>query len=55
MENFLNSLEYVLALEWLVDAGNFWVATCLEAGGEWVNDACVNTDLDRWLQETLGV
>jgi len=46
MENFLGYLEYFMSMQYLVDLGDFYIAQCANIGGEWVNDACVNTNLD---------
>ena len=53
MENVLSYLEYFMSLQYLVDLGDFFITQCANAGGEWVNDACVNTDLDRWIGDLI--
>jgi len=48
MENFFSYLEYVFALEFLVDLGDFYIAKCVELGGEWVNNECVLDLFDKF-------
>ncbi len=58
MENFFSYLEYVFALEFLVDLGNFYAAKCADIGGDWVRLAdntyeCVNTNLDAKIADVV--
>jgi len=50
MFDILNGLEYFLSFQYLVDLGDFYIAQCAEVGGQWVDNACVDTDLDRWIK-----
>lgn len=55
----LNTLEYGMSLQFLVDLGNWFGAVCTDKmNGEWIRLAdntyeCVNTDLDRRIAEWL--